>query len=46
MAVLLAVLLMFVVELAQGRDGLPYAALGAIGGVAYVAALVVLRMRR
>ena len=46
MAVLLAVLVMFVVELAQGRDGLPYAALGAVGGVAYVAALVVLRMRR
>lgn len=46
MAVLLAVLVMFVVEIAQGQDGSPYAALGALGGVAYVTALVVLRLRR
>ena len=45
-AVLLAVLVMFVVEIAQGQDGSPYAALGALGGVAYVTALVVLRLRR
>ena len=46
MTVLLAVLAMFVVELAQGRDGSPYAALGALGGVSYVAALAFLRLRR
>ena len=46
MIVLLTVLGGFVVEIAQGRDGQPYAALGAIGGVAYVGALVWLRFRR
>jgi predicted histidine transporter YuiF (NhaC family) len=46
MVVLLAVLVMFVVEIAQGKDGLPYSALGALGGVAYLVALVVLRYRR
>lgn len=46
MTVLLAVLVMFMVEIAQGKDGSPYAALGALGGVAYVVALVYLRYRR
>lgn len=46
MAVLLAVLIMFVVEIAQGRDGSPYYQLGAIGGVTYVVALVWGRYRR
>ncbi len=46
MAVIIAVIVAFVVEIAQGHDGSPYAMLGAIGGVAYVAALVVLRFRR
>ncbi|MET1058850.1 MAG: hypothetical protein ABWX84_04605 [Nocardioides sp.] len=46
MVVLLAVLVMAVVEIAQGRDALPYAALGALGGVAYLVALVALRFRR
>jgi hypothetical protein len=32
-------------EWAHGRDGSPYAQLGAIGGVAYVASLAVLRLR-
>ena len=45
-AVLLAIIVGFVVEIARGRDGSPYSLLGAIGGVAYVAALVVLRFRR
>ena len=40
------VAVMFVVEIAQGRDGEPYSALGALGGLAYVAALVVLGLRR
>ena len=46
MTVLPPVLAMFVVELAQGHDGSPYAALGALGGVSYVAALAFLRLRR
>jgi hypothetical protein len=46
MAVILAVIVGFVVEIAQGQDGSPYSMLGAIGGVAYLAALVFLRFRR
>ena len=46
MAVMAAVIIGFVVEIAQGKDGMPYAMLGAIGGVAYVASLIILRMRR
>jgi len=46
MAVLLAVLVAFMVEIARGENGSPYAALGALGGVAYLVALVVLRFRR
>ncbi|WP_461008719.1 hypothetical protein [Streptomyces capparidis] len=41
-----AVLVAFVVEIARGQDGQPYATLGAISGVTYVVALVVLRFRR
>jgi hypothetical protein len=44
--VLVTVIVMFVVEVAQGQDGSPYYQLGALGGVAYVAALVYLRFRR
>jgi hypothetical protein len=32
-------------ELTQGRDGEPYAQLGAVGGVAYVVAVAALRLR-
>ncbi len=32
-------------ELTQGRDGEPYVQLGAVGGVAYVVAVAVLRLR-
>ena len=46
MAVMLAVIVGFVIEIARGQDGSPYAMLGAIGGVACVAALIVLRLRR
>jgi Na+/melibiose symporter-like transporter len=46
MTVLLAVLAMFVVEIAQGTDGSPYYQLGALGGVTYLIALVWLRFRR
>jgi hypothetical protein len=46
MTVLVAVLVMFVVEIARGRDGSPYDVLAAIGGVSYVSSLVYLRFRR
>jgi len=46
MVLLVAVLVMFLVEIAQGRDGMPYSALGALSGVSYVVALVWLRFRR
>jgi hypothetical protein len=36
----------FVVDVARGNSGAPYYWLGAIGGVAYVVALVVQRVRR
>ena len=35
----------FLVEVAQGRDGSPYSALGAVGGLVYVAAVALLRWR-
>jgi hypothetical protein len=35
----------FLYEVADGQDGSPYAQLGAIGGVAYVLAVAVLRWR-
>ena len=45
-SVLVAVLVMFMVEIARGHDPSPYAALAALGGVAYTAAVVYLRFRR
>jgi hypothetical protein len=44
-AVITAIIVAFVVELARGHSGWPYAWLGAIGGLAYIAAVVVLRLR-
>ena len=35
----------FIVEMARGQDGAPYNWLGAIAGVAYLLAIVVLRVR-
>ena len=35
----------WLVEVARGEDGSPYSALGAVGGVAYVVIVVVLRRR-
>jgi len=43
--VISAVLVMCAWEWAQGRDGSPYVQLGAIGGVAYLGAVVALRVR-
>jgi hypothetical protein len=46
MVLIAAVLVGFFVEIARGQDGAPYSLLGAIGGVSYVVALIVLRFRR
>lgn len=43
--VIAAVLIAFIVEIARGNDGSPYAALGAIGGLAYLASVVWHRVR-
>jgi hypothetical protein len=43
--VISAVIVMCLWEWAHGRDGSPYAGLGAIGGVAYVLAIAGLRLR-
>jgi hypothetical protein len=45
LAVILAVIAGAVVELARGHSGTPYIWLGALGGVVYVGAVVVLRVR-
>jgi len=39
------IIVAFVVEVARGHDGTPYTWLGAVAGLAYLAAVVVLRMR-
>ena len=44
-AVIVAIIVAFVVEVARGHDGTPYTWLGAIGGLAYLAAVVVMRIR-
>ena len=41
-----AILVGFVVEMVHGRDGSPYTWLGAVAGLSYLAAVVVLRLRR
>ena len=45
LAVILAVIVAFLVELARGHNGDPYGWLGAIGGLTYVAAIIVFRIR-
>ena len=45
MAAITAIIVMCFWEWGHGRDGSPYAQLGAIAGVAYVVAIVVLRLR-
>jgi hypothetical protein len=44
-AVIIAIIVAFVVELARGNSGAPYDWLGAVAGVAYLIALVALRLR-
>jgi drug/metabolite transporter (DMT)-like permease len=43
--VISAIIVAFLVEMARGQDGAPYTWLGAIGGLAYLAAIIVLRTR-
>jgi hypothetical protein len=45
LAVITAIIVGFLVEAAQGQDGKPYSWLGAVGGLAYLVAIVVLRTR-
>ena len=43
--VIAAILIAFFVEIARGNSGMPYAWLGALAGLAYLAGVVVLRVR-
>jgi hypothetical protein len=43
--VIIAIIVGFIVELAHGRNGNPYSWLGALGGVAYQAAILAMRLR-
>jgi hypothetical protein len=45
LAVIAAIIIAFVVELAHGHDGSPFGWLGAIAGLTYLVAIVVLRIR-
>ncbi len=44
-ALILAVIVAFMVEVARGHSGMPYAWLGAIAGISYVVAVAYLRVR-
>jgi hypothetical protein len=43
--VITAVIVGFIVELAHGHNGNPYSWLGALGGLAYICAIVAMRIR-
>ena len=45
LALMIAVIVAFLVEVARGNSGEPYDWLGAIAGLAYIAAIIVLRLR-
>lgn len=45
LVLIIAVIVGLVVDVAAGGDGMPYAWLGAVGGVSYILAVVVLRLR-
>lgn len=45
LAVIIAVIIGFLVELARGHNGNPYGWLGAIGGITYLAAIIIFRIR-
>jgi hypothetical protein len=44
-AVITAIIIAFIVEMARGHSGAPYTWLGAVAGLTYVAAVVVMRVR-
>jgi formate hydrogenlyase subunit 3/multisubunit Na+/H+ antiporter MnhD subunit len=45
LALIVAVIVAFIVNVASGQTGEPYEWLGAIAGVAYIAAIIALRIR-
>ena len=45
LVLILVIIGAWLVEIAQGKDGSPYAALGAVGGIAYILAVALLRWR-
>ena len=45
LAVILAIIVAFIVELARGRSDAPYGWLGAIGGVTCIAAVIIFTIR-
>ena len=45
LAMIVAVIVGFLIELARGHNGDPYGWLGAIGGITYIAAIIVFRIR-
>jgi hypothetical protein len=45
LALIIAIVVAFIVEVARGHSGEPYDWLGAIGGLAYIAAVIYLRVR-
>ncbi len=45
LAMISVVLVAFVVQIARGQSGWPYSMLGFVGGLSYVAAVIVLRIR-
>ena len=45
LAMIAVVLVAFVVEIARGQSGWPYSMIGAVGGLAYLVAVIVLRIR-
>ncbi len=44
-ATILAIIVAFLVEMARGHNGQPYIWLGAVAGLSYIAAVVVMRIR-
>ena len=45
LAMIAVVVVAFVVQIARGQSGWPYSLLGVVGGVTYLAAVIVLRIR-
>ena len=45
LSVIVVDLVAFIVDLARGGDGMPFAWLGGVGGVSYIVAVIVLRVR-